>query len=63
MSRKEMKRYKYDTQYLDDYVTEHGSEDDMTVSLGGRRRTRKRRRKKRTKKERKREGEKRTRRK
>ena len=63
MSRKEMKRYKYDTQYLDDYVTDHGSEDDMTVSLGGRRRTRKRRRKKRTKKRGKKRRRKRTRRK
>ena len=64
MSRKEMERYKYDTQYLDDYVTKHGSEDKMSVSLGGRRRrkTRKRRRKKRTKKRGKKRRRKRTRR-
>lgn len=66
MGREARKSYKYDTQHLDDYVTEHGSEDDiMTVSLGGRRRrrTRKRRRKKRTKKRGKKRRRKRTRRK
>lgn len=66
MSRKERERYKYDTRYLEPAnLTSYGSEDDMTVSLGGRRRrrTRKRRRKKRTKKRGKKRRRKRTRRK
>lgn len=52
MKRKEREKYKYDMEFLEPALTPHGAEDDMSVSLGGRRRnrTRKRRRKKRRKK-------------
>lgn len=58
MKRKERESYKYDTRFLEPALTPHGSEDNMSVSLGGRRRkrTRKRRRKKRRKKRTKKRG-------
>ena len=66
MSRKDRKKYEYETRFLDPVSpNDYGGEEDMTVSLGGRRRrkTRKRRRKKRTKKRGKKRRRKRTRRK